>query len=51
VPGQGVVVEGVKGVKCTSMPPEMYENWEITGGFLNFLPSKSLNRHFLLKSA
>jgi hypothetical protein len=26
LPGQGVVVEGVKGVKCAPKPPGMYEN-------------------------
>ncbi len=32
VPGQGVVVEGVKGVKYAPLPPEMYENGGKTGG-------------------
>jgi hypothetical protein len=31
VPGQGVVVEGLKGVKYAPMPPGMYENGEKTG--------------------
>jgi hypothetical protein len=41
VPGQGVAVEGVKGVKNAPMPPEIYENREKTGGFLTILASKS----------
>ncbi len=28
VPGQEVVVEGVKGVKYSPMPPRMYENYK-----------------------
>jgi hypothetical protein len=50
VPGQGVVVEGVKGVKYAPMPPEMYENSEKTGGFPHFLVHKSPKCRFLLKS-
>ncbi len=30
VPGQGLVVEGVKGVKYTPLPPGMYYNGRIT---------------------
>jgi hypothetical protein len=41
VPGQGVVVEGVKGVKYGPMLPDMYENGEKTGNFLHFLANKS----------
>ncbi len=36
VPRQGVVVEGVKGVKYAHMPPGMYENGEKTCGFAHF---------------
>ncbi len=37
VPEQGVVVEGVKGVKYTCMPHEMYENsYKKIGNFLIF---------------
>jgi hypothetical protein len=39
VPGQGVVVEGVKGVKCTPMPPE-YAKKAKSGLFPNFLAYK-----------
>jgi hypothetical protein len=42
VPGQGVVVEGVKGVKYALMPPEIDEIREKTGGFLHFLVKKLL---------
>jgi hypothetical protein len=45
-PGQGVVVEEVKGVKDAPMPPEIYENGKKTGGFLNFLAYKSLKMPF-----
>ncbi len=41
VPGQGVVVEGVKGVKYSPMLPDMYENSEKTGSFAHFLANKS----------
>jgi hypothetical protein len=41
VPGQGMVVEGVKGVKYATMPPGMYENGKKTGGFAHFLSYKS----------
>ncbi len=37
MPGQGVVVEGVKGVKYAPMPAEIYENGKKTGGFLQLL--------------
>jgi hypothetical protein len=40
VPGQGVVVEGVKGVKYTPMPPRMYENSIKMGGFAHFMAYK-----------
>jgi hypothetical protein len=40
VPWQGVVVEGVKGVKYASMSPGMYENSEKAGGFAHFLAYK-----------
>jgi hypothetical protein len=40
VPGQGVVAEGVKGVKHTPLPPEIYKNGEKTGGFPHFLAYK-----------
>jgi hypothetical protein len=40
VPGQGVVVEGVKGVKCAPMPPRMYEKQK-KGVFAHFLAYKS----------
>jgi hypothetical protein len=36
-----VVVEGVKGVKYTPMPPEMYKNSKKTGGFPHFSVHKS----------
>jgi hypothetical protein len=40
VPEQGVVVEGVKGVKYATMPPRMGENskkQQKTGSFAHFL--------------
>jgi hypothetical protein len=40
MPGQGVEVEGVKGVKNAPMPPGMYENGEKTGGFPHFSANK-----------
>ncbi len=40
VPRQGLVVEGVKGVKYATMPPGMYENGKKTGGFTHFLAYK-----------
>jgi hypothetical protein len=40
VPGQGVVVEGVKGVKYTRMLPRNVRKREKTGGFLHFLAYK-----------
>jgi hypothetical protein len=40
VPGQRVVVEGVKGVKYTPMPPDIYERRK-TSGFPHFLAYKS----------
>ncbi len=40
MPGQGVVVKGVKGVKYAPMLPKMYENCEKTGSFPNFLACK-----------
>jgi hypothetical protein len=46
VPRQGVMVEGVKGVKDTPMPPEMYENGKKMGSFLNFLTYKWLKMPF-----
>jgi hypothetical protein len=36
LPGQGVVMEGVKGVKYTPMPLEIYKNCEKKGGFPHF---------------
>jgi hypothetical protein len=50
VPGQGVVVEGVKGVKYAPMPPKMYENSKKTGGFEHFLAHKSRKMLFFAKS-
>jgi hypothetical protein len=41
VPWQGVVVQGVKGVKDAPMPPGMYENSKKTGSFAHFLDYKS----------
>jgi hypothetical protein len=49
VPGQGVVVEGVKEVKYTPMAPGMYKNGK-KGGFMHFLACKLQKRRFLLKS-
>jgi hypothetical protein len=46
VPGQGVVVEGVKGVKYAPMSPRMDKNGEKTGGFTHFLAYKSLKTPF-----
>jgi hypothetical protein len=40
LPGQGAVVEGVKGVKYTPMLPRMYKNGKKTGGFAHFLAYK-----------
>jgi hypothetical protein len=37
---QGVVVEGVKGVKYAPMPNEIYKNGEKTGGFPHFFADK-----------
>jgi hypothetical protein len=42
VPGQGMVVEGVKGVEYTPMPPEKYKN----RCFTHFLDYKSLKTPF-----
>ncbi len=50
VPRQGVVAEGVKGVKHAPMPPRMYKNHEKTGGFAHFLDYKSPKIRFSLKS-
>jgi hypothetical protein len=44
VPGQGVVVEVVKGVKYAPLPPEMYENDEKWVVCLNVLAYKSLKK-------
>ncbi len=41
VPGQGMVVEGVKGVKYALMTPRMYENSKKPGSFTHFLAYKS----------
>jgi hypothetical protein len=46
VPRQGVVVEGVKGVKCAPMLAKMYENGEKTSGFAHFFAYKSLKTPF-----
>jgi hypothetical protein len=46
VPGQGVVVEGVNGVKYTPMPTEIYDTSEKTGGFPQFLAYKSPKTSF-----
>jgi hypothetical protein len=40
MPGQGMVVEGVKGVKYVPMPPGLYKNAKM-GGFAHFLACKS----------
>ncbi len=40
VPGQGVVVEGVKGIKYSPMLPKMYENGKKQGGFTHLLAYK-----------
>jgi hypothetical protein len=46
VPGQGVVVEGVKGVKYFLLSPKIYENGKKTGGFPHFLAYKSPKMQF-----
>jgi hypothetical protein len=49
VPGQWMLVEGVKGVKgvkYATMLPKIYENSQITGGFPHFLAYKSLEMPF-----
>ncbi len=40
VPGQGMVVEGVKGVKYAPKPPGMYENSEKLGGLAALIDLK-----------
>ncbi len=40
MPGQRVVVEGVKGVKYAPMLPGMYEKDDKMGGFAHFLAYK-----------
>jgi hypothetical protein len=49
VPKHGVVVEGVKGIKYTPMPLEMYKNGEKTGCFPNFSAYKLPKTPFSLK--
>jgi hypothetical protein len=49
VPGQGVAVEGVKGVKHTPMPPEIYENCIYKKQAVSHI-FWLIKRHFLLKS-
>ncbi len=44
--GQGVVVEGVKGVKYTPMLPKIYENSEKTVDFPLFLACESIPYFF-----
>jgi hypothetical protein len=46
VPGQGVVVEGVKGVKYNPMPLQIYKNSKKTGGFTHFLAYKLQKMRF-----
>jgi hypothetical protein len=36
VPGLGVVVEGIQGVKYATMPPKIYENGKKIRGFQHF---------------
>jgi hypothetical protein len=49
VPGQRVVVEGVKGVKYSPMPPRMYKNGEKMSGLPNFFAYKPLKTFFAQK--
>jgi hypothetical protein len=41
VPGQGVVMEGVKEVKYAPLPPKIYKNSKKMGIFQHFLAYKS----------
>jgi hypothetical protein len=46
VPGQGVVVEGVKGVIYATMLPWKYKNSEKMGGFAHILAYKLQKTQF-----